>query len=159
MIHFLAVIAVLAGVQDTALSVIPKPVQMTRTAASFALTPGTAIVTDRSTYDIGIQLADWIQPATGYRLAVVGATGTGGQAISLRLDPALARLGDEGYRLTATRTRINIRAYRPAGAFYAVQTLRQLFPPEIFREAHVDSVRWSVPGVEIEDVPRFSWRG
>jgi len=158
-IHLIAVVALWAGVQDTALSVIPKPVQMTRTAASFSLTPGTAIVPDRSTYDIGIQLADWLQPATGYRLAVVGAAGTGGQIISLRLDPALARLGDEGYRLTVTRSRITIRAYRPAGAFYAVQTLRQLLPPEIFRAAPVDSVSWTVPGVEIEDMPRFPWRG
>jgi len=158
MINLLAVVALMA-VQDTAVSVIPKPVQLTRTAASFVLTPGTAIVTDRSTYDIGIQLADWLQPATGYRLAVVGAAGSGGKVISIRLDPTLARLGEEGYRLTATRTRINIRALRPAGAFYAVQTLRQLLPPDIFRAAQVDSVAWSVPGVEIEDMPRFPWRG
>src|SRR5574341_1108706 len=75
MIHLIAIVSVLAGVQDTTLSVIPEPVQLTRTAAAFALTPGTAIVTDRSTYDIGIQLADWLQPGTGYRLAVVGAAG------------------------------------------------------------------------------------
>jgi hexosaminidase len=159
MITLLAIVSLLAAAQDTTLSVIPRPVQMTRTAAVFTLTPGTAIVTDRSTYDIGIQLADWLQPATGYRLAVVGATGAGGQVISLRLDPALARLGDEGYRLTVTRSRITIRAYRTAGAFYAVETLRQLLPPEIFRQALVDSVQWTVPGVEIEDQPRFAWRG
>ena len=159
MITFIAALALLVGAQDTTLSVIPKPVQMTRTAAVFQLTPGTAIVADRSTYDIGIQLADWLQPATGYRLAVVGSAGTGGQVISLRLDPALARLGDEGYRLTVSRTRITIRAYRPAGAFYAVQTLRQLFPADIFRAARVDSLSWIVPGVEIEDMPRFPWRG
>jgi hexosaminidase len=159
MINLLAIVSLLAAPQDTTLSVIPKPVQMTRTAATFTLTPGTAIVTDRSTYDIGIQLADWLQPATGYRLAVVGATGAGGQVISLRLDPTLARLGDEGYRLTVTHSRINIRAYRPAGAFYAVETLRQLLPPQVFRQALVDSVPWTVPGVEIEDQPRFPWRG
>ena len=159
MTNLLAIASLLISTQDTTLSVIPRPVQMTRTAATFTLTPGTAIVTDRSTYDIGIQLADWLQPATGYRLAVVGATGSGGQMISLRLDPTLARLGDEGYRLTVTRSRITIRAYRPAGAFYAVETLRQLLPPQIFREALVDSVKWTVPGVEIEDQPRFGWRG
>jgi len=158
MINLFAIVA-LALVQDTALSVIPRPVHMARNAASFVLTPGTAIITDRATYDIGIQLADWLQPATGYRLAVVGAAGTGGKVISLRLDPALARLGEEGYRLTVTRNRITIRAYRPAGAFYAVQTLRQLLPPDIFREAPVAGGAWTVPGVEIEDMPRFPWRG
>ncbi len=158
MISLLAIVA-LALVQDTTIAVIPKPVTLTRTAASFSLTPGTAIVTDRSTYDIGIQLADWLQPATGYRLAVVGAAGAGGQVISIRLDPTLARFGDEGYRLTVTRSRINIRAFRPAGAFYGVQTLRQLLPPDIFRQAPVAGVPWTVRGVEIEDMPRFQWRG
>ncbi|MGH7521570.1 MAG: hypothetical protein ACREMI_09845, partial [Gemmatimonadales bacterium] len=66
MINLIAIVALL-GVQDTALSVIPRPVTLTRTPAAFVLTPGTAIITDRSTYDIGIQLADWLQPATGYR--------------------------------------------------------------------------------------------
>jgi hexosaminidase len=161
MINLVAIVALVSGVgvQDTTLSLIPKPVRMTRTAASFALTPGTAIVPDRSTYDIGIQLADWLQPATGFRLAVVGATGSGGKVISIRLDPTLARLGEEGYRLTVTRSRINIRALRPAGAFYAVQTLRQLLPPDIFRQAPVAGVSWNVPAVEIEDMPRFQWRG
>ena len=158
MINLFAIVALVAG-QDTTVAVIPKPATLTRTAASFELTPGTAIVTDRSTYDIGIQLADWLQPATGYRLAVVGAAGTGGQVVSIRLDPTLARLGDEGYRLTVTRSRIAIRAFRPAGAFYGVQTLRQLLPPDVFRAAPVAGVTWTVPGVEIEDRPRFPWRG
>ena len=158
MINLFAIVALVAG-QDPTVAVIPKPATLTRTAASFELTPGTAIVTDRSTYDIGIQLADWLQPATGYRLAVVGAAGTGGQVVSIRLDPTLARLGDEGYRLTVTRSRIAIRAFRPAGAFYGVQTLRQLLPPDVFRAAPVAGVTWTVPGVEIEDRPRFPWRG
>src|SRR2546423_15521061 len=159
MITLLSVVALTLGAQDTALSIIPKPVQMTSTAASFVLTPGTAIVTDRSTYDIGIQLADWLQPATGFKLAVVGAASGGGKMIAIRLDPALARLGEEGYRLTVTPTRVSICAFRPAGAFYAVQTLRQLLPPDIFRAARVAGMRWTVPGVVIEDMPRFRWRG
>jgi hexosaminidase len=158
MINLVAMVALVTA-QDAAVSVIPRPVTLTRTAVSFELTPGTAIVTDRSTYDIGIQLADWLQPATGYRLAVVGAAGTGGQVVSIRLDPTLTRLGEEGYRLTVTRSRINIRAFRPAGAFYGVQTLRQLLPPDVFRAAPVTGVAWTVPGVEIEDAPRFPWRG
>jgi len=43
--------------------------------------------------------------------------------------------------------------------FYGVQTLRQLLPPDIFRRSAVDEMRWTVPAVQIEDVPRFSWRG
>ncbi len=145
--------------QDTTLSVIPRPAHMIRGTGEFALTSGTVIVTDRATQDIGYELADWLRPATGYRLSVVGAPGAATRVVSLRLDPALARLGDEGYRLSVTPTSVTIRAFRPAGAFYAVQTLRQLLPPDNFRQALVPGLTWSVPAVAIEDMPRFQWRG
>ena len=159
MINLLAVLTLVAGVQDTTLSVIPKPARMTRGTGSFVVTPTTVVVTDRATRDIGYQLADWLHPATGYRLSVGGAAGAATHVVSLRIDPTLSRLGDEGYRLSVTPTRITIRAFRPAGAFYAVETLRQLLPPGIFREAPVAGVPWTVPVVDIEDRPRFSWRG
>ncbi len=159
MIHLLALLALLAGVQDTTLAVIPRPVHVTRGTGTFLLTPATVVVTDRATRPIGYQLADWLGPATGYRLAVSGGPGTAARTISLRIDPTLARLGDEGYRLTVTGTRITIRAFRPAGVFYGVETLRQLLPPDVFRQAPVAGVTWTVPAVEIEDMPRFQWRG
>ena len=159
MIHLLTLLALLAGVQDTTLAVIPRPVHVTRGTGTFLLTPATVVVTDRATRQIGYQLADWLGPATGYRLAVSGGPGTAARTISLRTDPTLARLGDEGYRLTVTGTRITIRAFRPAGVFYGVETLRQLLPPDVFRQAPVAGVTWTVPAVEIEDMPRFQWRG
>src|SRR5213076_1033688 len=55
--------------------------------------------------------------------------------------------------------RVSIRAYARAGAFYAIQTLRQLLPEEILRQARMERVAWTVPAVSIEDAPRFSWRG
>ena len=159
MITLLALVALVAGVQDTSLAVIPRPVHMTRGTGTFLVTPATVVVTDRATRLIGYQLSDWLAPATGYRLAVSGAAGTAARTISLRVDPTLARLGEEGYRLSVAGTRITIRAYRPAGVFYGVETLRQLLSPDIFREAPVVGVSWTVPVVDIEDMPRFSWRG
>src|SRR5712664_2812130 len=155
----LVALAVAHPLQDTTLSVIPRPVHMIRGTGEFALTFGTVIVTDRATRRIGYQLADWLQPATGYRLSVAGVAGSATSVISLRLDATLSRLGDEGYRLSVTPSRITIRAFRPAGAFYAVETLRQLLPPDNFRQALVPGSTWSVPAVEIEDMPRFQWRG
>src|SRR5439155_1656814 len=40
-----------------------------------------------------------------------------------------------------------------------LQTLRQLLPPQVFRQATVSGVAWVVPAVAIEDAPRFAWRG
>ncbi len=159
MINLLALLALVAGIQDTTLGLIPRPAQLTRGTGTFLLTPATVVVTDRATRQIGYQLTDWLQPATGYRLAVSGAARTAARTISLRVDPALSRLGEEGYRLTVTGTRITIQAFRPAGVFYGVETLRQLLPPDVFRAAPAAGVVWTVPAVEIEDIPRFSWRG
>ncbi|HYT77409.1 MAG TPA: beta-N-acetylhexosaminidase [Vicinamibacterales bacterium] len=158
MINLIALVTLVA-IQDTSLAVIPRPVHMTRGTGTFLVTPATVVVTDRATRQIGYQLADWLQPATGYRLAVSGAAGTAARTIALRLDPTLARLGDEGYRLSVSGTHIRIQAYRLAGVFYGVETLRQLLPPDIFRAAPVTAVLWTVPAVEIEDMPRFAWRG
>src|SRR6058998_2965237 len=157
----LVALAVARPLQDTTLSVIPRPVHMIRgpRAGEFALTSGTVIVTDRATRQIGYQIADWLQPATGYRLSVAGVAGGARRVVSLRLDPTLSRLGDEGYRLSVTPSRITIRAFRPAGAFYGVETLRQLLPPDVFRAAPVSDASWTVPAVDIEDMPRFQWRG
>lgn len=161
MSNLLPLLALLGGVQDTAPAVIPRPVHVAVGTGTFTLVPATVVVTDAATREIGYQLADWLYPATGYRLAVSagGPSGNAARTISLRLDPALSRLGEEGYRLTVTPTRITIRAFRPAGAFYAVETLRQLLPPDVFRAAPGAGVPWTVPAVEIEDWPRFSWRG
>src|SRR5262249_62149059 len=49
----------------------------------------------------------------------------------------------------------------PAGFFYGVQTLRQLFPPFVeFRGVRPDRSRPVVaPAAQIVDRPRFMWRG
>src|SRR5206468_891606 len=77
----------------------------------------------------------------------------GTRVISLGLDTTLKALRDEGYRLEVTPARVTIRALRPAGAFYAIQTLRQLLPPAILREAKVTGTAWRMPAVSIEDYP------
>jgi len=154
----LLALSVAAVQADTTTAVIPRPASVVRGAGVFTLTAGTAIVAPPSLRAVAWQLADHLAPATGWRLEVRGAAGSG-PAIVLRLDPSLAPLGEEGYRLEVTPRRVTIRAPHAAGAFYGVQTLRQLFPPELLRQAPVEGVAWTAPVVTIEDRPRFSWRG
>ena len=60
-----------------------------------------------------------------------------------------------------TPAEVEVRAAAPAGVFYGLQTFRQLLPPAVFRarRAARRGVAWKAPCVEIEDRPRFSWRG
>ena len=77
----------------------------------------------------------------------------------LELD-LVASLPAEGYTLKVTKEKISIAASQPAGFFYALQTLKQLLPRNVMAGVPDSSVsRWSIPCVEIEDAPRFAWRG
>ena len=64
-----------------------------------------------------------------------------------KLTVSLTGEAGEGYTLSVTEEAIAITAESPAGAFYAIQTLRQMF-------THAE-----VPCVHIEDAPDFSHRG
>lgn len=68
-------------------------------------------------------------------------------------------LGKEGYRLQVTEDSIEIEANEKNGFFYAIQTLLQLLPPEIYLSTTAIERSWEVPAVFIEDTPRFAYRG
>jgi hexosaminidase len=141
-------------------AVIPLPAKLVPGKGAFTLRASTPIVTDAALRARGRQLASMLAPATGFDLAVRVGAAPGAPHIALRQQASLAKtLGPEGYRLEATPRAVTIRAASPAGVFYGMQTLRQLLPPVIFRDAPVAGVAWRIPAVAIEDVPRFSWRG
>ena len=68
-------------------------------------------------------------------------------------------IGNEGYTLTVLPKNITIRANSAAGLFYGVQTLVQLFPPEIERPHTTACNDVKIPVLEITDYPRVGWRG
>jgi hexosaminidase len=139
--------------------VIPQPVRLDLQNASFLLTPATVVVADKLLSAEARELSAMLSPATGYAFPVVAGAKKRIPAIELKLDPSLDGLGEEGYQLKVIPGRITIRARKAAGIFYGFQSLRQILPPQIFRQAQVSGVEWSVPCVEIEDYPRFKWRG
>ena len=79
--------------------------------------------------------------------------------IQFRLEKDAPKLGREGYRLTVDGNRIELKAAETPGIFYAVQTFLQLLPPAVYSGSPRIKVGWAVPGVRIEDYPRFAWRG
>ncbi len=72
--------------------------------------------------------------------------------VTLSIDSkALTR--PESYSLTITPEGISLKGSDPAGVFYGIQTLIQ----QLKREAMPDSLAFDC--VEIEDFPRYEWRG
>jgi len=138
-------------------ALIPIPAQLTSRSGAFVLTAATQLTAPDILRSQAELLRDQLRPATGLPLAI--AASARGACISLALDASLARLGDEGYRLEVTPDEVSIHASRATGIIHASQTLRQLLPTAIFRRAPVSGVAWAIPSVEIEDRPRFAWRG
>ena len=142
------------------LALIPWPQQVQPQAGSFTLTSQTRICADWSSRQTAQFLAQRLRQSTGYPLKVhwrlFGALPQNG--ILLTTKNANTNLGPEGYELLVTTNGIVIRASTQAGLFYGGQTLLQLLPPEIF-STNVVTENWQAPCVQIEDWPRFPWRG
>lgn len=79
-------------------------------------------------------------------------------ALQLKLNTAL---GAEAYTLNVSEKKIVIEAARPAGFFYALQTLQQMLPSrDILAGTPAAKDRPLIlPAASISDAPRFGWRG
>jgi hexosaminidase len=135
--------------------IIPKPVSARPSDGCFAISPETVAVADIRVRSVAESLVDQLAPAMGWRLRIASEKPEA-NFISLTIDSAF---GEEGYRLKINPSRIDLAAKTRAGLFWAVQSLRQLFAPEMFSSKKIDGVSWEIPCGTIEDYPRFSWRG
>jgi hexosaminidase len=145
--------------QSSNIAIIPEPVQITNKTGTFLL-PARLVV--------GVSQGEGMQPvlnALRQKMKVTGTTvdvATKGKSPNLFLtlntkhDDAI---GQEGYRLSVTPKNVVIKANKPAGLYYGLQTLYQLLPKEIESTIPVKNVKWVLPCVEIVDYPRFQWRG
>jgi hexosaminidase len=140
------------------INIIPKPVHLKVNEGIFEITPATKILVGEETREHGEMLSSLLSPAMGFKMIVSNGK-SGGNSISLSLDPALENLGDEGYNLTVDKKRVSIKALSQAGIFYGIQSLRQLLPVEVFSAEAIDGKAWVMPCMEIRDLPRFKWRG
>lgn len=142
-------------------TIIPKPAKMEAGEGSFELTPKTVIWAQAGAAPEARYLAKTLAPATGFELQVSESPSSAPaqQAILFKLAPELARLGEEGYQLSVDKELVVASAPKPAGLFYAGQSLLQLLPAEILSKKAVSSKQWTIPCVKIEDQPRFAWRG
>jgi hexosaminidase len=142
---------------------IPEPVSLQKSPGVFRLGPSTKIVLTHDTPEvrrIGEYLQKALEAPTGYKLKIVAGhiDSTAGGVIVLSLVAGKAAGQPEAYELKMQPVVASIQAPAPAGIFYGVQTLLQLFPPEI-ASAHKREAAWIAPCVQITDYPRFAWRG
>ncbi len=144
---------------DEAPAVIPAPKRLTAgDGGPFVIDPGKTVIvaSDPSLVPVAEYASEALSPALGHALKTTQQPID--NVITLKLDPKLP-LNDEGYTLVSTAAGVTITGRTPAGVFYGVQTLRQLLPVAAFDSRRNDILTWTVPAVQIEDEPRFAWRG
>jgi hexosaminidase len=135
---------------------IPKPVEVKPGIGYFNLSSGIKIVADAENAEvnhISVVLSE-LAAKRGIQLKISSAAGGKAVRLSLNAEPDKL-LGDEGYELEIKKSGIHIRANRPAGLFYGVQSLLQLFPVEKGNRNNA----LKIPCVYVKDYPRFTWRG
>jgi len=133
-------------------SLVPLPASVAAAPGEFTLTSSSGVFAARELPGARDSVGLLLGTATGFAFADASDSEA---AIRILYVPGLA---SEAYRLEAGQGGIVIGAATDAGVFYALQTLRQLLPAAIFSPT-VAQADWTVPGIVIEDEPRFSWRG
>jgi hexosaminidase len=144
------------------ISIIPQPTKLNILSGSFTLNNQVKIyVEDADLKPIAQQLVSRLKAADGTSPSISSEIPNGiikNGVLFLKSNDA--SLNTEGYRLTVTSDQITIISNTPQGAFYALQSLYQLMPPEIFTPVLLKrKATWRVPAVDIEDKPRFGYRG
>jgi hexosaminidase len=133
---------------------IPLPRSYAPSGDGFTLTAATGVHAPEAP-EVAALVRELLTPATGLPLPDAGSADG---ALAFRLDPA-GGLGAEGYRLVVTPSGVLATAGEVAGLRWAVQSLRQLLPPQVYAPAPVSGVDWTVRGAWLVDVPRYPWRG
>lgn len=68
-------------------------------------------------------------------------------------------LEKEAYRLSITRKAAIVEASALNGVIYAIQTIKQMLPAEVFGKTAAPDAAWKLQCAEINDAPRFGYRG
>ncbi|RNL51326.1 beta-N-acetylhexosaminidase [Pedobacter jejuensis] len=149
-----------SAVAQTQIAIIPEPVSLMKKTGTFILPENISILAPKNE-DLKQAIAflsDRIEKATGKFVSSV--TNANHPTIKFILNTQNdAQLGLEGYKLNVNPTQIVITANKPAGIFWGVQSLIQLFPADIESKEVVQNVKWKLPCVDVVDYPKLGWRG
>lgn len=137
--------------------IIPEPASIQYEAKSFTIGNKTLIaITDSAIRPIASLFSERVQSGTGIRIKTIQQSRSGKNQIRFIHEEALS---EEAYELNISSKDIVIKYGSPAGAFYATQTLLQLFPTTVFGSAPTKVSHIKLPCVSVKDTPRFAYRG
>jgi hexosaminidase len=133
------------------IQIIPAPDTVAHEAGSFSISNG-ATISYSDEFSVSANFLTHLISSENIDLNMADSYGD----ISFSKDESLS--SDESYKLDVSSDGINIVAKTDKGAFYAVQSLRQLLP-EGLENKSFDGHEILVPKVKIDDTPAYGYRG
>lgn len=131
------------------INIIPRPRFVEERLGEFNVTRDTTVYADDRLVFARDKLIDAVESACGFRLHVAV---TKKADICFFVDPHIPK---EGYVLEADTEKMTIRASHIAGAFYAVQSFRQITLSDILDAPEMLSMH----AIKIVDEPKYAYRG
>ena len=139
-------------VKEANYQIIPMPLDIQLAEQGmFILTEGTPVIYPEGNAKMQNNanfLAEYVKEKTGITLAPTA--GTDGKGIILKVEENKEK--PEGYSLKVSADNVIICGGSEAGVFYGIQTLRKSLPV-------AQGGKVALPAVEINDAPRFNYRG
>ena len=143
-------------------AIIPKPLEVIATNSAFGLDAQTVIFTTQTATgfeEVGRFLSKKIKARLNMDIPVNTTDDeTVERVIYINQSDSLASNSDEAYQLYIKSDSILLNARTAAGAFWGIQTLRQLIP-EISNDTLTEQPMWLIPSGKIIDEPLFEYRG
>ncbi len=138
---------------DKLTKIFPTPTSYKETQTPFNLNTAVTIVADESFQGEAEYLANELHTLLGKKPTITSSLpSTSVKFIHL----TKSEMAAEAYQLKVQSDRISISASTATGIFYGIQSLKSLIPGTAWSKIQkmID-----VPGVEVVDAPRFSYRG
>lgn len=139
-------------------NIVPKPNKILLGKESFSFNQSTKFVIESTLQEAAaIELSQRFKLAANWDIEVaVQNDKPSGNFIQFVSKP---KLPQDAYELSVEKSKVSIYASGFGGFLYGVETIRQLLPVEIESNSVQEGVEWIIPTINIEDAPRFSWRG
>lgn len=131
------------------INLIPKPVFCEEQYGEFIINQDTTVYADDFLKYARDRFLDIIEETCGYRLNYVESSKA---TVCFFMN---RKIHEEGYEIECDNEKLIINASTKAGAFYAVQSLRQLLLTDLVDDPSILSMH----AVKISDFPRYEWRG
>ena len=142
---------------DDVQKIVPTPVKYKKGSGTITIDASFSINYQRGLENEAKQLAASLKNVLGADIAMNESEEKGDKIISLATtDLQVKGKRTEAYKLKAQGNSIEIVGSNEAGVFYGIQSLRLLFPTNVYQSS---AQSFDIEQAEVEDAPRFDYRG